>query len=283
MIRTPKPPKDYCLVCNEVARRLDLSGLAKGIYYYLATLPYDWELSQKELFNHFTEGDYSLRKAFNELVDKGYILKTFKRNSTGKLTGKCYEVLWSSTTSPNVDTPQSVESKFSTTSPNVDTPQSVESKKNDDTSCMNNFDSQHNTVSPNVDTPNSVSQRILSTDKRLNKKQSTKGSDVDFSELLQYQFKKLNTPEFREAYQSWMQYRKEAKKSLTASTIKAQVKKLSVHDPATAIKMIENAIEKGWIGLYPLKDDNGNSASKNAMTDTAHVMSMFNDDTDVGE
>jgi len=43
-----------------------------------------------------------------------------------------------------------------------------------------------------------------------------------------------------------------------------------------------NPKERIWETTYENNASSGNSASKNAMTDTADVMSMFNDDTDVG-
>jgi hypothetical protein len=81
-------------VCNEVARRKDLSARAKGIYYYVATLPSNWALTQQECMEHFTEGREAFRTAFKELIDKGYILQNKTKNEQGLLTGWEYEVLW---------------------------------------------------------------------------------------------------------------------------------------------------------------------------------------------
>ena len=96
MIETPKQPKNFSIVCNEVARRLDLSARAKGIYYYLATLPNDWKLTQKEMYKHFPEGEKALRTAFNELIKKGYITRKAKKKGDGKFEGYIYKVLWTS-------------------------------------------------------------------------------------------------------------------------------------------------------------------------------------------
>ena len=95
MIITPDIIKDYCVVCNEVARRDDLSARAKGIYYYLATLPKNWQLSQQELLNHFTEGRHSINTAFKELVKTGYIEKNLIKDQNGMFKGNSYKVHWS--------------------------------------------------------------------------------------------------------------------------------------------------------------------------------------------
>jgi len=95
MIKTPKPITNYSIVCNEVARRTDLSARAKGIYYYLATLPPDWKLSQKECFKHFKEGKEALATAFKELVIAGYI-RSIEYRDKGRFKGTNYEVFWTS-------------------------------------------------------------------------------------------------------------------------------------------------------------------------------------------
>jgi len=55
---------------------------------------------------------------------------------------------------------------------------------------------------------------------------------------------------FREAWNSWVTYRKEKKKKLTPSTIKMQLKKLEGIGEVRAIKMIAYSIENGWEGLF---------------------------------
>lgn len=96
MIETPKQPHDYSIVCNEVAQKDDLSARAKGIYYYLATLPHDWQLNQKELLQHFTEGRTSLKTAFRELKEAGYIVQSYIIDKNGKMNGQKYKVYWAS-------------------------------------------------------------------------------------------------------------------------------------------------------------------------------------------
>lgn len=96
MITTPKQPKNYAIVCNEVAQRKDLSARAKGVYYYLATLPSEWKLNKQELIQHFTEGRKAINTAFKELEIAGYVLRTVKQKKNGKFTGQSYQVFWTS-------------------------------------------------------------------------------------------------------------------------------------------------------------------------------------------
>ena len=91
-----KPPfvENFCQVCNEVARDVTLSARAKGIYYYLATLPQHWRLSKTECQKHFTEGINAFTTAFNELENTGYVIKERKKNDKNCFVGWEYQVLW---------------------------------------------------------------------------------------------------------------------------------------------------------------------------------------------
>lgn len=83
MIIRIEKTNNYSVIHNEVARRTDLSARAKGIFYYLMTLPDDWKLFKGELYTHFKEGRKALDTAFNELKEAGYIKMTRVKNSQG--------------------------------------------------------------------------------------------------------------------------------------------------------------------------------------------------------
>jgi len=55
--------------------------------------------------------------------------------------------------------------------------------------------------------------------------------------------------EFREIWLLWVKYRKEKKKTLTESTAKLQLKKLSRYSEKLCIGFIQRTIEKGWEGI----------------------------------
>lgn len=72
----------------------------------------------------------------------------------------------------------------------------------------------------------------------------------------------LQNPDFVAAWERWQAYRKEAKKKLTPSTAKAQLKKLSEWGAADAIESIEQSIEHGWQGLFEPKGNGTNGTGK---------------------
>jgi hypothetical protein len=63
-------------------------------------------------------------------------------------------------------------------------------------------------------------------------------------------------------WDEWVQYRKELKKPMTPSTVNRQVKQLENHTPEVQQAMITQSIEKGWTGLFEIKEKgNGQNRS----------------------
>jgi hypothetical protein len=58
----------------------------------------------------------------------------------------------------------------------------------------------------------------------------------------------------KDAWQEWTQHRKELKKTLTPLTTKKQLNMLSTNQP-DHVAIINQSIEKGWTGLFKLKEE----------------------------
>lgn len=71
----------------------------------------------------------------------------------------------------------------------------------------------------------------------------------------------------------WVQFRKEKKQALKASTIKYQLKLLSQHIPNHA-KMIEQSIMQGWTGLFELKGNYKSNAKPANVLNTSHTKTV---------
>lgn len=65
----------------------------------------------------------------------------------------------------------------------------------------------------------------------------------------------LDTPEFRVAWNDWIEYRMGARKKLInpEATFKMHLRKLESFGHAGAILAIETAINKGWQGIFEVK------------------------------
>jgi hypothetical protein len=70
----------------------------------------------------------------------------------------------------------------------------------------------------------------------------------------------LNNNGFIESWKEWIEYRKEIKKALKESTAKKQLKFLLKQ--LDAIACIDQTIEKGWTGLFEIKNIGVNNARK---------------------
>lgn len=74
---------------------------------------------------------------------------------------------------------------------------------------------------------------------------------------------KMEYPEWLniEAWDKWLQYKKERKEKMPKTTIDSQIKRLERLGKENHIAIIEQAIEKGWRSFFPLSDD-GRTAKK---------------------
>lgn len=63
-----------------------------------------------------------------------------------------------------------------------------------------------------------------------------------------------------DVWMRWVKFRKEKKKTLTPTTIEAQIKKITKwHEGGHDVNaIIEQSIAQGWVGLFELKKGNGN-------------------------
>lgn len=91
IIKIANKTENFTIVSNEVPRTKTMSARAKGVYFYLMTLPKDWKIHKEEIYSHFTEGRSALEVAWNELKSAGYIEKEILREN-GKISGTLWKV-----------------------------------------------------------------------------------------------------------------------------------------------------------------------------------------------
>ena len=70
----------------------ELSWKAKGLLAHLLSRPDDWQVYEIEIQKHARDGRQSTRSALKELIEKGYIDRTQKRDDKGKFIGYEYDV-----------------------------------------------------------------------------------------------------------------------------------------------------------------------------------------------
>ena len=87
MIIRVEKTKDYTTIHNQAAHRKDISARAKGLFWYLMTLPDDWQIYKQEVYTHFTEGRKAIDKAFDELKNAGYMVMNKIKDDKGRFKG----------------------------------------------------------------------------------------------------------------------------------------------------------------------------------------------------
>lgn len=92
IIRLKDKTKDFSIVYNACFKDNTISMQAMGLFAYLMTLPNDWEIHKEELVSHFSNGRDAVLKAFDELVEKGYIVVEEIKGDKGQFGKKIYKV-----------------------------------------------------------------------------------------------------------------------------------------------------------------------------------------------
>lgn len=88
-----KQKEYHARVPNETARDKNLSLKAKGLLCVLLSLDEDWKIYKTQISDFSSDKRDSTLSAFNELVEKGYIIdKGRARNEKGYLAESIYEV-----------------------------------------------------------------------------------------------------------------------------------------------------------------------------------------------
>ena len=90
-ITVVKKTNNFTIVDNHFIRDENLSWKARGLLVYLLHLPDDWQIYLEDLKNRATDGRDSTISGIKELMKKGYIKRTRKREK-GRFVGYDYEV-----------------------------------------------------------------------------------------------------------------------------------------------------------------------------------------------
>ena len=72
----------------------------------------------------------------------------------------------------------------------------------------------------------------------------------------------LNTPEFLAAWKDWEQHRLEIKKKLTPMAVTKQYNEMVGWGVEKSVQLINNAIAKGWQGIFDVRENGSNGHGK---------------------
>jgi hypothetical protein len=97
----------YVMVSKQAINDTNLSAKAKGLLVYLLSMPDDWNIYEGELIKHFKDGKEGIGTGLKELIDAGYLRRSFERNEKGQFNGIQYEVFETSSISDTGNLPLS--------------------------------------------------------------------------------------------------------------------------------------------------------------------------------
>lgn len=227
--------ENYSIIHNECLKDSTISWRAKGLYAYMMTLPNGWNIRRGEIFNHATEGKDAANKAFNELIQKGYIKKVFIREK-GKIKGFEY-VLYE--TANNTE----YEKKHN---------------KNNDKLLSNAHEKNRRTEKPSADKTDglknrlSVNPHLLNTKNIINTNNPLNPPKGDLK--IKKEFLHMVDESVRELFSDFLKIRKELKAKNTDRALNILINKLNKHSVKDQISMLERSIENSWKGLFDPTD-----------------------------
>lgn len=77
---------------NNTINNCKLSIQASGVLTYLISKPDNWQVRISDVVSHFTNGLHSIKSAFKELIESGYLVRNPVRQNNGKFIRHDYIV-----------------------------------------------------------------------------------------------------------------------------------------------------------------------------------------------
>ena len=213
---------DYTVMSNYHFREKDMSLKAKGLLSLMLSLPEDWDFTVKGLANLNKDGVDGVRAALEELKAFGYLKVTRERNEKGQVRGTVYDIY----EKPTQEKPVLEEPKEE--KPILEKPTQEK---------------------PMQENPTQLNTKGIKESARAKK------------EPEQY----FEDEELNRKFLEFLAMRKKIRKPVrTDRALKALLKKLhelSGGEVGTMKKIIDQSLDKEWLGFFELKT--GNDSTKN--------------------
>lgn len=216
--------KDYTVMANYHFRDKNLSLKAKGLLSMMLSLPDGWGYSVEGLVKLSADGRESIMATLKELEKFHYLKRSQARDNSGKLGEAIYDIF------------EQPWSGFPTTA-----------------KPMSGKPSSEKTTLLNT---NRLNTKVLNTNKKVSKAQSKPVENFD--SIIQ---KSTESTELRDAIIEFVKFRKLIKKPMTNKALEliiAKLNKLGETDKER-VAIINQSIERGWAGVFSLKDEESQS------------------------
>lgn len=219
--------KDYTVMANYHFRDKNLSLKAKGLLSMMLSLPDGWGYSVEGLVKLSADGRESIMATLKELEKFKYLKRSQSRDRSGKLGEAIYDIF------------EQPWSGFPTTAKPTSGKPSSEN--------------------PTLLNTNKLNTKVLNTNNKKVSKAQSKPVE-NFDSIIQ---KSTESTELREALVEFVKFRKLIKKPMTNKALEliiAKLNKLGQSD-RERVAIINQSIERGWAGVFSLKDEEPQSKS----------------------
>ena len=248
-----KLQKNFTIADNRIMQNSQLSFEARGLYFYMLSLPNGWEFSEARLAKNGGIGLDKCKRILKELFEIGLVKREFTHNEKGYK--KAIYTLFDFTTMENT-----TAENPSTENPMKENPTNnkeivTQIKKDNKERILTNNENLKNL--DNLDIENSLEkENFLKKEKNIKKE---KKSIFDEALELYPQDEKLSFS-FDE-WKEWVEYKRARSKNLTILTFKKNLEQLKSFGNL-AKEAIDNSISNNWVGLFkPQQNINQNQSN----------------------
>ena len=221
--------RGFTTVYRDVAQDRRLSLKARGLFLLLQSLPDDWQYTISGLATMAGTGKDQIRSGLSELLDIGYLVKEQSHDAGGKFAGNIFVLQEEAPLSEN---PTTVEGQNAPLSGNP-------------------IPEKTTTGKPSTENPTLIDKESK---RKINKTPKAPKTPVYIWDCV-VSFVG-DDPEYQAAFAGLLENREAMKEPvLTTRSINTIINKLRKVSREEGIAMLDKAVERNWLTVYPLKND----------------------------
>lgn len=221
--------RGFTTVYREVAQDRRLSLKARGLFLLLQSLPDDWQYTISGLATIAGTGKDQIRSGLSELLDIGYLVKEQAHDEGGRFSGNIFVLQEEAPLSEN---PTTVEGQNAPLSGNP-------------------IPEKPTTGKPSTENPTLIDKESK---RKINKTPKAPKTPVYIWDCVSSFVG--DDPEYQAAFAGLLENREAMKEPvLTTRSINTIINKLRKVSREEGIAMLDKAVERNWLTVYPLKAD----------------------------
>ena len=247
-----KLQKNFTIADNRIMQNNRLSFEARGLYFYMLSLPDGWEFSEARIAKNGGIGLDKCKRILKELFEIGLIKREFKHNEKGykKSTYTLFD--FDTLENPTLENPTLENPTLENPTNNKEIVTQIK-KDNKERILINKENLKNLDIKENLNF-----KRNLDIKKEKNIKKEKK-SIFDEALELYSQDEKLSFS--YDEWKEWVEYKKARSKNLTILTFKKNLQQLKSFGNL-AKEAINNSISNNWVGLFkPQQSINQNQSN----------------------